>query len=114
MDIDLSALRDIEREKEIPFSYLISTLESALLNAYEKSSGAHPGARVEIDRKSGQVRVLAPELDDEGNKIGEHDDTPDGFGRSELGVVLTKASKGVPIGTARNRSTVGKLIDLLK
>jgi len=81
MDIDLAALRDIERDKEIPFTYLISTLEGALLNAYEKSESAEKGARVDIDRRTGQVRVMAPELDAEGEKIGEFDDTPDGFGR---------------------------------
>jgi len=81
MDIDLAALRDLEREKEIPFTYLLNTLEGALLNAYEKTEHAHKGARVEIDRKSGQVRVIAPELDADGEKIGEFDDTPDGFGR---------------------------------
>ena len=81
MDIDLSALRDIERDKEIPFTYLISTLEGALLNAYEKTEAAQKGARVDIDRKTGQVRVMAPQLDEDGDKIGEYDDTPDGFGR---------------------------------
>jgi len=81
MDIDLVALRDIERDKEIPLSYLLNTLEGALLNAYEKTEGAKPGARVEIDRKSGEVKVLVPELDEEGEKIGESEDTPDGFGR---------------------------------
>ena len=81
MDIDLVALRDIERDKEIPLSYLLNTLEGALLNAYEKTEGAKPGARVEIDRKSGEVKVLVPELEEEGEKIGESEDTPDGFGR---------------------------------
>ena len=81
MDIDLVALRDIERDKEIPLSYLLSTLEGALLNAYEKTEDAKPGARVEIDRKSGEVKVLAPELDENGEKVGEFDDTPAGFGR---------------------------------
>jgi len=80
MDIDLSALRDLERDKEIPLGYLLSTLESALLNAYEKSS-AVTGARVDIDRKTGQVRVLVPERNEAGEQIGEHEDTPDGFGR---------------------------------
>jgi N utilization substance protein A len=36
---------------------------------------------VELNRKTGHVRVLAPELDEQGNKIGEYDNTPEGFGR---------------------------------
>ena len=34
-----------------------------------------------LDRKTGHVTVFAAELDDEGNKVGEYDDTPEGFGR---------------------------------
>jgi len=81
VDIDLSALREIEREKEISLSVLLGALETALLNAYEKRELAQPGARVEIDRKTGQVRVIVPELTAEGEKIGEIDDTPKDFGR---------------------------------
>jgi len=81
MDIDLSALRDIEREKDIPLGYLLSTLEGALANAYEKTEHAHKGARVQIDRKTGQVRVIVPELNEDGEEVGEFDETPDGFGR---------------------------------
>jgi transcription termination/antitermination protein NusA len=81
MDIDLSILRMLEREKEIKFEVLVEAIEQALLTAYHKTPGAQEQARVELDRKSGHVTVLAAELDDEGNKIGEYDDTPDGFGR---------------------------------
>ena len=81
MDIDLSILRMLEREKEIKFEVLVEAIEQALLTAYHKTPGAQDQARVELDRKSGHVPVLAAELDDEGNKIGEYDDTPDGFGR---------------------------------
>ncbi|MEZ0581085.1 transcription termination factor NusA [Nocardioides sp. MH1] len=81
MDIDLSILRMLEREKEIKFDVLVEAIEQALLTAYHKTPGAQEDARVELDRKSGHVTVLAAELDDDGNKIGEYDDTPDGFGR---------------------------------
>ena len=37
MDIDLSTLRMIERDKDIPLDYLLTTLEDALLNAYDLS-----------------------------------------------------------------------------
>ncbi len=81
MDIDLSALRLIERDKEIPLDYLLKALEDALLNAYLRTENADPGARIEIDRKQGSVRVLAPERDEAGTVIGEYDDTPSDFGR---------------------------------
>lgn len=81
MEIDLSQLRAIERDKEIPFDFLIKALEEALLNAYLKTEDAHPGARVALDRRSGRVAVMVPELDDEGNVAGEYDDTPSDFGR---------------------------------
>ncbi len=81
MDIDMEALRALERDREIPMNVLVGALEDAMLNAYEKTDGAVPGSRVELDRKTGRVTVFAPELNDEGEKIGEYDDTPDGFGR---------------------------------
>jgi transcription termination/antitermination protein NusA len=81
MDIDLALLRSLEREKEISFDILIDALEQALLTAYHKTPGAQENARVHLDRKTGRVTVLAAELDEEGEKVGEYDDTPDGFGR---------------------------------
>jgi N utilization substance protein A len=81
MDIDLSILRMLEREKEISFDVLVEAIEQALLTAYHKTPGAVETARVQLDRKSGHVTVFAAELDDEGNQVGEYDDTPDGFGR---------------------------------
>ncbi|GHG56214.1 transcription termination/antitermination protein NusA [Sinomonas cellulolyticus] len=81
MDIDMSALRLLERERDIPVEKLIPTIEQALLLAYHKSPGAIERARAEVDRKSGHVTIWAVEEDDEGNPVGEFDDTPQGFGR---------------------------------
>lgn len=81
MDIDLSILRMLEREKEISFDVLVEAIEQALLTAYHKTPGAQQHARVVLDRKSGHVSVLAAEVDAEGNVLTEYDDTPDGFGR---------------------------------
>jgi transcription termination/antitermination protein NusA len=81
MDIDLSILRMLEREKEISFDVLVEAIEQALLTAYHKTPGAHQNARVVLDRKSGHVSVLAAETDAEGNVLTEYDDTPAGFGR---------------------------------
>ena len=81
MDIDMEALRALERDREIPMTVLVEALEDAMLNAYEKTDHTVAGSRVQLDRKTGRVTVYAPELDDEGEKIGEYDNTPDNFGR---------------------------------
>ncbi|WGW13105.1 transcription termination factor NusA [Saxibacter everestensis] len=81
MDIDLAALRMLEREKEIPLEVLITTIEQALLVAYHRTEGAEPVARAELDRKSGHVTIWATEFNDENEPVGEWDDTPSGFGR---------------------------------
>jgi transcription termination/antitermination protein NusA len=81
MDVDLSVLRALEREKEISFDLLVEALEQALLVAYERTEGAQPHARVELNRKTGHVTVFAQEIDDAGAVLREWDDTPEGFGR---------------------------------
>lgn len=80
MDIDLAALRLIEREKEIPFDLLVRTIEQAMLQAYHRTEGAHADARVELDRATGHVVVWVRETDADGT-VREWDDTPEGFGR---------------------------------
>lgn len=81
MDIDMSALRLLERERELPLDLLIPTIEQALLVAYHKTPGAHEKARADLNRKSGHVTIWVAELDDDGTVVGEYDDTPEGFGR---------------------------------
>jgi len=81
MDIDISVLRLMEREKDVPFDVLVKAIEEALLTAYERTEGAVPGSRVVLHRKTGHVTVLAPELDENGTQIGEYDNTPEGCGR---------------------------------
>ncbi len=81
MDIDMSALRGLEREKEISFDLLVEAIESALLIAYHRTEGSVAKARVELDRSSGHVTVWAAETDESGMPVREYDDTPSGFGR---------------------------------
>lgn len=81
MDIDVSALKALVREKDLSLDLVVETIEAALLVAYQRSEGANEHARVTLDRKTGHVTVLASERDDEGSVIGEFDDTPEGFGR---------------------------------
>lgn len=81
MDIDISLLRTLETEHEIPLDQLIETIEQALLLAYHRSPGAISQARAEIDKKSGKVTIWAVEYGDNDEPIGEFDDTPSGFDR---------------------------------
>jgi N utilization substance protein A len=81
MDIDMSALRALEHEKEIGLDILIEAIEQALLLAYQRTTGAQNDARVQLDRKTGHVTVYAIETDENGDVVREWDDTPEGFGR---------------------------------
>jgi N utilization substance protein A len=91
VDIDLRVLRLMESEREIPFEELVQIIEQAILTAYLKHTSPDdhhkptadeaPQARVVLDRKTGHVSVFVPELDEEGNVIGESEETPSDFGR---------------------------------
>jgi N utilization substance protein A len=81
VDIDLSVLRVLEREKEIPFKELVEIIEAAILAAYHRTVGNTDKARAVLDQKTGHVQIFATTLDEEGNETGESEATPDGFGR---------------------------------
>ena len=92
MDIDLAALRALERERDVSLDILIPAIEQALLLAYHRTEGAYRNARVQLDRKTGHVVVWArEEIEQPEPEEGEEhppreygpefDDTPTGFGR---------------------------------
>jgi transcription termination/antitermination protein NusA len=81
VNIDMGALHAIEVDRGIPVDELLETIKSALLTAYRHTEGHEAAARIDIDRKSGIVKVLARETDEDGNLVNEWDDTPEGFGR---------------------------------
>lgn len=102
MDIDLSVLKFIEREKEIPFADLVSIIEAAILAAYHKHVGNTDPARAELSKSTGHVTIYAPTLDEEGNNVGEAEVTPDNFGR-----VAAAAAKQVIFNRLREISDEG-------
>lgn len=59
MDVDMNVLRMIESEREISLEVLVTAIEQALHSAYQRTPGALPDARVELDRRSGHVTVFA-------------------------------------------------------
>ena len=81
VQVDITALHSIEREKEISFETIIDALETALLTAYKHTPHPMPHARVAIDLKSGDVVVWAQEIGADGELVEEYDDTPTDFGR---------------------------------
>jgi N utilization substance protein A len=81
VDIDLSVLRVLEREKEIPFKELVEIIEAAILAAYHRTVGNTDKARAVLDQKTGHVQIFTTTVDEQGNETGESEATPDGFGR---------------------------------
>ena len=88
MDIDLAALRGLERERDLSLDIIIPAIEQAMLVAYHRTEGARRLARVELDRKTGHVIVWAreegttdPDTEQRSDPGPEFDDTPAGFGR---------------------------------
>jgi len=79
--IDMTVLRSLERERDLGMDLVVQALEAALLTAYRHTEGASEHARVELDRVSGEVVVLAQELGEDGRVVREFDDTPADFGR---------------------------------
>ena len=69
MNVDIAALRAIEADKDIPFETVLEAIESALLTAYKHTEGRQPHARIDIDRKTGYVRVIAYTLDENGEVV---------------------------------------------
>ncbi|MGB3304063.1 MAG: transcription termination factor NusA [Gordonia sp. (in: high G+C Gram-positive bacteria)] len=108
MQIDISALRLIETDKGVPAETVLSAIESALLTAYRHTDEAATHARIDIDRKSGKVRVMGQELDEDRNVVHEWDDTPEGFGR----IAATTARQVIlqRLRDAENEKSYGELI----
>ena len=77
----MEALESIEREKGIKIEIMLEALANALVTAYKRMPNAAEEALVEIDVETGDIRVIAQELDEEGHVVREWDDTPNDFGR---------------------------------
>ncbi|MFQ5523710.1 MAG: transcription termination factor NusA [Acidimicrobiia bacterium] len=83
LDTMMEAIEVLARERGMSVEEILDAFANALVAAYKRSPGAAEEARVTIDPESGEVKVYAQELDEEGNVIREWEDTPDGeaFGR---------------------------------
>ena len=53
MNVDIAALRAIERDKDVSFETVLEAIETALLTAYRHTDGHQPNVRIDVDRKTG-------------------------------------------------------------
>jgi N utilization substance protein A len=77
----MDALKLLAAEKGISVDVLLQALADALASAYKRMPGAGDEAEVEIDAFTGDIKVMAYDIDEEGNWVNPRDDTPDDFGR---------------------------------
>lgn len=85
----LEAMQALAVDKGISVDKLFAVLADALESAYKKMPDAHDYAWVTINPETMEYRVMAQELDEDLEPIGEEFDvTPDNFGR--IAAVTTK------------------------
>src|SRR6476659_4210618 len=77
----MDALYTLEREKGISVETMLEALATALVTADKRMPDAAEEALVEIDTETGEIHVIAQELDEDGHVVKEWDDTPGDFGR---------------------------------
>ncbi len=78
----MEALQAMAAERGITVDALYAALADALESAYKRLPDAKEYAWVTIDPSSMEFHVLAQDLDEEGNPVGEeYEVTPDNFGR---------------------------------
>lgn len=81
MNVDMKALISLTSERDIPLDRLITAIEIAVKAAYVGTDGAKPYAHANLDRETGEIRILVPIFGEDGEKIDEIVDEPTGFSR---------------------------------
>ena len=77
----MQALKAVAQDRGVDEIVLLQALADALVTAYKRFPESAEEAEVVIDPESGDIRVMAQELDEDDNVIREWDDTPENFGR---------------------------------
>ena len=81
MDIDIKALKQFVKEKEMSWEKVVTAIEEALLVAYRKNPGSNQNGKIFMEKSTGHVQVKVQEFADSGELIQEYDDTPADFAR---------------------------------
>jgi N utilization substance protein A len=79
----IDALEQLQREKDIPMTALIETVEAAMASAYRKHYGVSDDVRLEVDFEERTVRMFARELVDEEDVSDDPDATTAGVHAEE-------------------------------
>ncbi|HRE02168.1 MAG TPA: transcription termination factor NusA [Ilumatobacteraceae bacterium] len=75
------AVRMLAADKGISVDTLLQVLADALVSAYKRRAGAAEEAEVQIDADTMDIRIIAYDVDEDGNWVNGRDDTPDDMGR---------------------------------
>jgi N utilization substance protein A len=81
MNVDMKALASLTIEREIPLERLIVAIEAAVLTAYAHMPLAKLHAYAQLDRETGEIKIMVPVFGEDGEKIDEVVDSPEGFSR---------------------------------
>lgn len=81
MHVDMKALASLTIEREISLDRLILAIEAAVLTAYMHTPQPRQHAAAHLDRESGEIRIVVSVFGENGEKIDEVVDDPDGFSR---------------------------------
>ncbi|MGI5818463.1 MAG: transcription termination factor NusA [Armatimonadota bacterium] len=79
----IDALEQLQREKDIPMTALIETVEAAMASAYRKHYGVSDDVRLEVDFEERTVRMFARALVDDEEIDGEAGSTTTGVHAEE-------------------------------
>ena len=81
MHVEMDALIALTTEKDINLENLIYGIEVAVLGAYNQGQAAKRHARAHLDRETGEITILVPVFAEDGSRVSEEVDNPDGFSR---------------------------------
>ena len=83
----MQALAALTSEKAMPIEALITAIELGVLTAYNELPEAKPRAFSRLNRETGDVAILIPIYNEEGERIAEEEDCPEGFARSATSAI---------------------------
>ena len=87
MHVDMQALAALTSEKAMPIEALITAIELGVLTAYNELPEAKPRAFSRLNRETGDVAILIPIYNEEGERVAEEEDCPEGFARSATSAI---------------------------